>query len=80
MININDDKERFRAEQEFALQKELVKTQFDNDDCYYEDCDDCGGTGYVGHDCGEDTCCCLNPEDNILCDTCGGRGSLEKTD
>lgn len=30
--------------------------------------------GYVGHDCGEDTCCCLDPEDNMECDTCNGAG------
>lgn len=34
------------------------------------DCED----GYVGHDCGEDTCCCLDPEPNEKCGTCGGDG------
>ncbi len=38
-------------------------------DCYF-----CGGEGVIGHDCGEDTCCCLYPEDNIQCDICGGAG------
>ena len=28
------------------------------------DCWQCGGEGWFGHDCGEDTCCCLDPEDN----------------
>ncbi len=36
------------------------------------DCEECGGDGYVYHDCGEDTCCCLNPEDNVPCDLCRG--------
>jgi hypothetical protein len=39
-----------------------------------EDCDNCGGTGVSSHDCGEDTCCCLDPDDNVTCDWCGGRG------
>lgn len=39
-----------------------------------ERCDDCGGDGYWGHDCGEDVCCCLDPEDNEPCETCGGEG------
>lgn len=39
-----------------------------------EDCDACGGDGVCGHDCGEDTCCCANPEDDVVCDYCMGRG------
>lgn len=39
-----------------------------------EDCDACGGEGTFGHDCGEDTCCCLDPEENVACDNCLGRG------
>lgn len=34
----------------------------------------CGGEGVDGHDCGEDCCCCLYPEDNVLCDICDGKG------
>lgn len=37
-------------------------------DCW--NCED----GYSHHDCGEDTCCCLYPEDNVTCDICRGRG------
>ncbi len=37
-------------------------------------CEDCGGDGLCGHDCGEDTCCCLHPEDNVTCGTCDGHG------
>lgn len=33
-------------------------------------CDD----GVSGHDCGEDSCCCADPEDNVRCDECQGRG------
>lgn len=40
----------------------------------WTDCWNCGGTGFIGHDCGEDTCCCLNPEDNVECDVCHGKG------
>lgn len=48
-----------------------------------ETCPDCGGPavwvecykcedGFIGHECGEDSCCCLNPEYNVRCDICGG--------
>jgi hypothetical protein len=44
---------------------------------YEEACGACGGEG-VYHDCGEDTCCCLNPDEDDLidCDECGGTGYL----
>lgn len=38
----------------------------------WQDCEECGGEGYVDHDCGEDCCACLNPEDNVPCDCCRG--------
>ena len=38
------------------------------------ECEQCGGEGVDGHDCGEDCCCCAYPEDNIRCDICGGQG------
>jgi len=40
----------------------------------WEVCDVCGGEGFDGHDCGEDTCSCLHPEYNITCNTCQGDG------
>lgn len=30
--------------------------------------------GYSHHDCGEDTCCCVDPEDNVPCRVCEGEG------
>lgn len=39
-----------------------------------EFCEECGGDGTTGHDCGEDTCCCLRPEENVTCLSCGGSG------
>jgi hypothetical protein len=39
----------------------------------YVRCDSCED-GYSHHDCGEDSCCCLDPEDNVPCDICQGRG------
>jgi len=36
------------------------------------ECEACGGEGVSGHDCGEDCCCCEDPEDNIRCDICNG--------
>lgn len=44
----------------------------------FEQCEHCGGEGVDGHECGEDCCCCLNPEDNIPCDVCGGIGGWWK--
>lgn len=38
---------------------------------YWRDCLNCD-EGYSDHDCGEDCCCCLNPEDNVVCDICEG--------
>ena len=38
-----------------------------------EGCQTCGGTGELSHDCGEDTCCCLD-KDGPMCPTCGGMG------
>lgn len=48
---------------------------------HYEDewieCNFCGGEGLIEHDCGEDTCCCIDPELNVECDTCEGNGGWE---
>ena len=30
--------------------------------------------GYSYHDCGEDCCACLDPQPNVVCDTCEGKG------
>jgi hypothetical protein len=38
------------------------------------ECETCGGEQVDGHDCGEDCCMCLDPEDNLQCDTCQGKG------
>jgi len=40
-----------------------------------ETCWNCGGDG-GHHDCGEDTCCCMNPEINVPCEVCGGSGDI----
>jgi hypothetical protein len=44
---------------------------------YERGCDSCGGDGTGSHDCGDDTCCCLAPMDNVRCDECEGHGYLE---
>lgn len=44
----------------------------------YLDCHQCGGEGVDGHDCGEDCCCCLYPEDNMTCDICDGEGGWHR--
>lgn len=38
-----------------------------------ERCEHCED-GFDGHDCGEDCCCCLYPEDNVPCQYCDGTG------
>lgn len=40
-----------------------------------ETCWQCGGAG-GWHDCGDDTCCCLNPDEDLNdeCDICNGKG------
>lgn len=38
------------------------------------ECWQCGAAGVYGHDCGEDCCVCLYPEDNERCDICNGAG------
>lgn len=40
----------------------------------HHDCWNCED-GYSDHDCGEDCCCCLDPEPNVTCDVCRGHGS-----
>jgi len=37
------------------------------------ECEQCSGEGVDGHECGEDCCCCADPEDNVPCDACGGK-------
>jgi hypothetical protein len=37
------------------------------------ECYTCGGDGIVEHDCFEDCCCCLEPNDDI-CTECDGEG------
>jgi hypothetical protein len=39
----------------------------------WEDCPDCE-EGYSYHDCGEDCCCCIDPQPNVKCHTCDGEG------
>lgn len=46
----------------------------------WRECWDCGGEGVTHHDCGEDTCCCLNPVDNVRCETCNGDGGWYLSD
>lgn len=46
----------------------------------WTECWQCGGEGFSHHDCGEDTCCCLHPEDNVLCDICEGKGGFPRVE
>ena len=42
--------------------------------CGFLDCGNCDEFGYSHHDCGEDCCCCLRPENNVVCQWCNGSG------
>ncbi len=44
--------------------------------CDWSECEHCGGEGVDGHECGEDCCCCADPEENIQCDICVGHGGF----
>lgn len=41
----------------------------------WEDCDHCDD-GSSHHDCGDDTCCCLDPYPNVECEWCDGTGGF----
>lgn len=41
---------------------------------FQQTCETCGGEGTDGHDCGEDCCACLDPEENVRCYVCEGQG------
>jgi len=43
-------------------------------ECKWIDCWNCGGTRYTHHDCGEDVCAYIDPEDNVVCEICNGEG------
>lgn len=51
--------------------------QKQGDGTYTVDCWNCGGSGFIEGECtcGEDCCCCLEP-DEPECDVCGGTGVL----
>lgn len=42
--------------------------------CEFVRCGNCDEFGYSHHNCGEDSCCCLYPDDNVVCSWCDGRG------
>lgn len=43
----------------------------------WKSCYNCGGEEYTHHDCGDDTCACLNPVNNVECDICEGYGGFD---
>ena len=52
--------------------KEAVCKKCGSDVAWLE-CENCY-EGYSHHDCGEDTCCCLDQSPNVECDICNGEG------
>ena len=34
---------------------------------------DCDEGGMSDHECGDDTCCCADPQPNVVCETCDGK-------
>jgi hypothetical protein len=59
---------------------EEFNDHYTDDGRIWRECWNCGGDLYVDHDCGEDTCCCLWPEDNVKCDICNGNGGWYLTE
>ena len=47
-------------------------------DINFEACEICDKTGVYGHECWDDTCSCDDPEDNIICDNCLGKGIFSR--
>ncbi len=44
-----------------------------NSSMFWRECYNCDEDGFTDHDCGEDCCCCLDPEPNVRCDICKGK-------
>ena len=49
----------------------------DEDGELWQECDVCRGDGVSGHECGDDTCGCLWPEENRPCPKCDGDGGWD---
>lgn len=60
--------EMYRSGLEIEVQCARCGSSVDTQHCGH--CED----GFDGHDCGEDCCCCLHPEDNVPCQYCDGTG------
>lgn len=42
--------------------------------CAFVRCWNCDEYGYSHHSCGEDCCFCVDPQPNVRCDWCRGKG------
>jgi hypothetical protein len=60
--------EMYQAGLEIDCQCARCGSSMDTERC--TECDD----GFDGHDCGDDCCCCLYPEENVTCQYCDGKG------
>jgi hypothetical protein len=60
--------EMYASDLELDVQCARCGSSVDAQRCEY--CED----GFDGHDCGEDTCMCRYPEDNVPCQYCGATG------
>lgn len=68
-IGISPSPEMIESGLEIDLQCARCGSSVLSEPCEY--CED----GYDGHDCGEDCCPCLYPEDNRECQYCDGTGT-----
>ena len=61
---------------EFKFKDGIIEEYYRCSDCGGEvnwfECDSCND-GHSHHDCGEDTCICLEPTDNVVCTDCNGK-------
>lgn len=60
--------EMYQSGLEIDCQCARCGSSMDGGSCEY--CED----GFDGHDCGDDCCCCLRPEENVQCQFCDGTG------
>lgn len=66
-----------KADDELERERERAIDEWDAMDWVI--CESCSD-GFVGHDCGEDTCCCLRPVDNVPCQVCDGKGGWKRVE
>jgi hypothetical protein len=63
---------RHKLEMSNGMTEEYCSCPICGEEVDWVKCDSCE-EGYSDHDCGEDTCNCLNPNNNVKCSDCDGK-------